>query len=155
MTFMVSYYDPEWGLLWGEDDSVPFFLPVGRKALPMVAGQGYRIRGRFSQNNLESSPALITPISTEHHIEPVTLPNSFEDWEAVNGRTVRITVLVDSQAEIDKKHGILSTIFNGRRISVRVRMENDGELPDFVGGFVTVQGVCVRNVDPIEKLVNV
>ncbi|MBN2703456.1 MAG: response regulator [Pontiellaceae bacterium] len=136
----VLFYDPEWGLLWLENENVPFFchprgrrfdLRVGQRALLECTS----LSGRFTADNLQ-----FTVIGEAE--PPVTLDvQQFLDRpDQLNSRQGRFVGLVETQREEDLQHVRMKVALGRHAVTVTVLVDPEEALQQFVGQLVEFDG---------------
>jgi signal transduction histidine kinase/CheY-like chemotaxis protein len=148
----VAYCDPEWGLFWGEDEGIPFFLPAVKGTLSAKTGQNIRIQGTISAEGLRADPLKTKLLPSLRTIKYANIEGLLDKADSFNGKPCSLELLVDSQEEVDARHVLLTGVAQGYRIHVRLYRSVDEEIPDFEEAYLGAKGVFVRSYDASRKL---
>lgn len=152
----VFYFDPDWGLLWGEDDGTPFFLPMPMIDLPIRNGERVRLRGWVSSKYFVAEPDEIERLPQMPPRSGVELPNSDETRMAkLNNCLVEGRAYVESQEMVDARHMAYRAVIGNRLVNIWLRIPQGGEAaPLLAGSLVRFRGVCSSKADSRGGLLN-
>ena len=147
ITGVVTYFDPDWHLLFLQDESGGFFVNLQDLAVQFTPGQLVEVTGRLAASNLgidnprfrilgQAKMPVAQPLPDE------TDPNAarLSQWVACQG-TIRRASIEDGRLTLI----VLDS--RGRRIQVRVLGEQQARTIAFFGVGVQVEGVSAASVD--------
>ena len=154
----VTYYDPDWGLLWLQDETTGIYLRSGPKTLPFQQGQHIRITGRFPANSAPTLDGASFEILGDARIQPIALPDTgwLEKTEPFNNRLVSLEAHVDKQVLTDPEHLHLFLSADGRPLYAWLRIVPGKPEPQFaqtnvrLRGIFTIRRTTDRRPDAIE-----
>ncbi|MCF3649805.1 response regulator [Synoicihabitans lomoniglobus] len=145
----VGFFDEAWGNFWFEHDDVGYFAKLSQSAPHLAAGQHFVLEGTFVPNDgLQASRTAVTVRAEQVPITPLDINGKLGEVIHFDRRTVRLDAYVDSMQLVDHEHLRLNLIVENRPVVGWVRPRDPLHLPDLVGRFVTVVGVCSARVDP-------
>ena len=93
----VTYYDPEWGLLWLQDESNGVYFRPGPETLPFAQGQRIRLTGHFPAHSEPTLAGASFEILGATRLQPCVLPASgwIDKTEPFTNRLVSLEAHVD------------------------------------------------------------
>ncbi len=141
--FVVTYYDPVWKVLWGQQEREGFYVFAGTNSLPFKSGDHLTIRG-FSvpdRSEIDWPNAQITVVKSRAWPSPLIVSNSALAALTRDPIWVQIEGYMTRSAEIDNEHwsGVLRTRENQFRIFVH--FPSGGAHTNFAGSLVRIEGV--------------
>ncbi|MFT3783430.1 MAG: response regulator [Nibricoccus sp.] len=148
LDLFVSYYDPEWNLLWGECDGAPGYIQAAPVPLPIKSGQRYLIEGKVVQSK-GLSPDLVTftPLPPPQ-VTPQTAKVPFDKPE-YNSRLVTVEGYVNHVGDVTNHHWRLELIAEGgHSVTCNIWHDAPGYVPFAEDTIVQATGVFLYQVDP-------
>ncbi|PTY04771.1 hypothetical protein DB347_18885 [Opitutaceae bacterium EW11] len=156
LELVVYYYDPVWGLLWGEEEGGrPAFMNVKMKPLPIRSrGQRIRIRGEgaITAIGIDGRAAQVTVVDENAKISAIEANAILFSWKRLNSHMVALSGFVDRQEQLTPNHLALSLIVEGKKVLGRVWIDDNRAVPQYEGSFISIEGVFLQNADSAGQL---
>jgi hypothetical protein len=145
----VSYYDPEYRLLWLErDDHTGVYVPLGPNPLPIRTGQYVAIDGKVTPNRgLRPEEVTVRVISEEAPVTPLDTFGRINDLDYFTNRVAVADGYVDSQFNLDDHHVRLVAIVENRPVICWVFADDPAKVADWQGHFVRITGLYSGRFD--------
>jgi len=139
----VTYYDPDWGLLWLQDESTGVYFRAGPRPLPFAQGQRIRITGHFPANSDPTLDGAQIEYLGDAKLQPLIIPNSgwIAQTEPFNNRLVSLEAHVDKQVLPDPEHLPLFLSAVGRPLYAWVRVVPGEPEPQYAQTNVRLRGI--------------
>ena len=138
----VLYYDPDWKLLWVENNGKSDFIPTGDDPLPIKSGQRARFEGEIvPAQGLSLKGARLTLLSPHSNIRPLETKGAVADNGWFHNRLVAMEVIVDRQSEPDSNHLLLEASAEEIHVVIRVRVDPKEPRPQLEGALVSATGI--------------
>ncbi len=154
LEFDVLHYDPEWGNLWAAQDGVGGYVPISRTPLPFKSGNRVSLKGLIIPSK-GLQPELITAkvLADNAFPTPKTFAayNNTANLSSNDLQWARIAGYVDQLIHHDPTHIAYDMITGGKRIEIRLLLNETEAIPQIEGSFVEVQGLIVVTKDPENK----
>ncbi|HLP08903.1 MAG TPA: ATP-binding protein [Opitutaceae bacterium] len=145
---LVLFYDPDWQIIWVENNGAPFFLQLGSTRWPIVPGDRVRVQGTvFAPRGYEISDLRLTKVGTG----PLPAPSVFdprEDPGRYHERRMRVRGVVESMTETDGRHVQLTAVTDGLAIDLNVRCDDLEPVPQLAGMAVEAVGIFTVRREP-------
>lgn len=150
MEMVVTYHDPDWGLLWGIVDGVPGFIS-SITPLSVRAGNRVRLKGSVIPSQGLSAPELdITILDESVEIETVEATGKLDNPSMFEGRPVTMEVTVDSESVVNDTHLKITGSSGDKRIQI-FHWDEHLQLPGIEPGIVArFTGIFALNDQPSE-----
>ncbi len=136
----VLFYDPEWGLLWLENENEPFFcnprgrrfeLREGQRALLECTSLG----GRFTADNLQ-----FTVLGEAEPLVALDAKEFLDRPDRLNSKRARFVGLVETQREEDLQHVRMKVALGRHAVTVTVLVDPEEAVHQLVGQLVEFDG---------------
>ena len=151
--FTVNYYDPYWHVMWGENDGLPFFVNSGNDTLPAKSGQRILVEGEMvPSQGINLAKTKITVLPPIPPPSPLNTKGRITDHKTLQCHIVTIEGYVEHQAEVDANHLLFETASDGRKITVRLHLDNTEPIPQLKDSLVRFTGVYVAAFDAIGEI---
>ncbi len=149
---LVLFYDPDWGIMWTENNGTPFFLRPGTTRWPVSPGDRVRVTGLvYPPTGFEVEGLLITPVGRE----PLPAPLAFDarkDPARCNERLTRVRGVVERVVETDPRHLQLALVSDGLPVNAIILMDEAEPVPQLGGTIVDLVGLFTVNREPSGKV---
>jgi signal transduction histidine kinase/CheY-like chemotaxis protein len=154
----VTYYDPDWGMLWLQDESNGVYFRPGSEKLPFAQGQRIRLTGHFPAGADPTLQGASFEILGPARLAPCALPSSgwIDKTEPFTNRLVSLEAHVDKQVLTDPEHLHLFLSVDGRPVYAWLRIVPGEPEPQFaqtnirLRGIFTIRRTTDRKADSIE-----
>lgn len=146
----VTFFDPEWRILFvQDDDGDAAYVPYGKNSYPFKVGEAIVARGQFVPPSLDISfeNAEITPREGPE-LRPVDAMADIRNHLRYLRRYVSIEAHVDWLRRVDERHLQLSLSIEGTSVGCWVYMDPGALTPDLIDRRVRVEGVYNSKVGP-------
>ncbi len=138
----VLYYDPDWKLMWVENNGKPDFIPPGDVPLPIKAGQRARFEGEIvPAQGLSLKGARLTLLPPHSNIRPLETRGVVADNGRFHNRFVSLEAIVDRQSEPDSRHLLLEASAEEHHVVMRVLVDPQEPRPQLEGALVSATGI--------------
>ena len=147
----ISYFDPEFSMVWIEQNGVGTYLQLASDPPPLRTGERVQIEGKITPNNgLSAKEVTIRVLEEDAPILPLDTRGRINDLTAFHARIVTTEGYVDSQQTNGPDHVRLILIVENRPVICWVKPDNPKSVPDWRGSFVRVTGLYSRKFDPTQ-----
>lgn len=144
LTLDILYYDAEWKLLWICDESSPTAFISITAPLPIRSGQKVRITGMITPSLGIRPETLNFQILEENAgTETYNMIGSFDKYQHLGGRLVRIRGYIGRQSVLDLNHTKISLWIEGVPAFATVQTQRNERPPWLEDKFVELEGVFV------------
>ncbi len=139
----VLFYDPEWNVLWMENEDLVFFCPTGGRRHPIRAGQRVLLECRVKpEAGFDPQDLRFTVLGPARPRVALDANERLDrDPQSLSEQFVKVTGLVERTTEDDPTHLRLWMIAEGRLLAARVLVGTDEPLPELVGRVVEATGL--------------
>jgi signal transduction histidine kinase/CheY-like chemotaxis protein len=139
----VTYYDPDWGLLWLQDESTGVYFRTGPRPLPFAQGQRIRITGHFPANSDPTLDDARIEVIGDAKLQPIAIPTSgwIDQTEPLTNRLVSLEAHVDKQVLTDPEHLHLFLSADGHPLYAWVRVVPGEPEPQYTQTNVRLRGI--------------
>ena len=138
---MVYYYDPGWGLLWGEVNGEPGYIPCAR-GLKLRQGDRVRLTGTVTPSRgLEAGTVTFTRMESGPPITAVEAKGRVANFEPLKLRLVTLEAIVNRQYLADAEHLAIELVAENTQIRLYHWSEQPKLLPLEAGDVVRVTGL--------------
>ncbi len=149
---LVLYHDPEWSILWLENDGEPFFLRMGNTRWALQSGDVVRVQGVVHPpRGYEVDGLELTVVGSARLPQPIP----FDPRGAVGryaDRIARLRGFVESSADVDGNHLRLQIVAEGVAIEATVLLATGEPIPQLAGAEVEVVGILNLQRDAAGKV---
>ncbi len=140
----ILYSDPEWHLLWLENNGFATFIPTAKDFPLFATGQRVRAEGELIPAQGPSlDNARLTVLPEPSSITPLPTAGQLADATRFTNRLVTLEAVVDRQSEPDATHLMLEASAEGLHVVVRVRVPRKTDRPQLEGAIIRATGVYV------------
>lgn len=144
LDILYSDPDPEWNLLWVENNGFATFVPMPRGFAGFPAGSRVRAEGELiPAKGLALDNARFAVLPGPSRVVPVQATGQLADADRLVNRLVTLEAVVDRQSEPDASHLMLEASAEGLPVIVRVRVAPGGPRPNLEGMVIRATGVYV------------
>jgi hypothetical protein len=144
LDILYSDPDPEWNLLWVENNGFATFVPMPKGFAGFPAGSRVRAEGELiPAKGLSLDNARFTVLPGTSRVVPVQATGQLADADRLVNRLVTLEAVVDRQSEPDTSHLMLEASAEGLPVIVRVRVAPGGSRPNLEGMVIRATGVYV------------
>ncbi|MFT3830127.1 MAG: ATP-binding protein [Opitutaceae bacterium] len=152
---LVLFYDPEWHILWLENNGVPFFLHIGAMRWPIASGDAVRVEGTvLPTRGYELEELRLTKIGTGQLPVPVVFDPREELGRYHESRT-RLRGVVERTTETDGRHLELAVIADGLAVNVMVYLDEAQPVPQVDGMIIETVGIFTLHRDPAGRVTTI
>ena len=145
----VNYYDPEYRLLWLENDQhAAIYVPTGPNPLPLRTGQYVTIDGMITPNRgLRPDEVSVRVVYEDAPIIPLETRGRINDFDQLTNHVATAKGYVDNQLALDDHHVRLALIVENRPVICWIFAEDPAKIPDWQGRFVRISGLYTGRFD--------
>jgi len=144
----ILYSDPDWNLLWVENNGFATFVPTPKDFPVFPAGCRVRAEGELiPAEGLSLGKARFTILPEPSRIVPLPTSGQLANSERFTNRLATIEAVVDRQSEPDPSHLMLETSAEGIHVIVRVRVPPSEVRPKLEGKTIRATGVYVGHLN--------
>ncbi len=155
MELTVYYYDPLWGLLWGEADGRTGFIPCGDVPLPLKSGQRVRLKGTVVPDaGLTGRTVEVTVLAENAAPAPIDATGILTARERLSQRIVSLKGQVMRALQPDAHHAVWELASQQQKITARVQLAPGESAPEVENRWVELTGVYVIKDNEIELWVS-
>ena len=138
---LVLFHDPDWSILWLENNGEPFFLRTGGTRWMLQSGDVVRVQGVvFPPRGYEVDGLKLTVEGSADLPPPLPFDPRGEIGRYVD-RIARLRGFVESSTEIDGNHLRLQLVAEGLAIEATVLLTPGEPIPQLAGAEVEVVGL--------------
>ncbi|HTL66325.1 MAG TPA: ATP-binding protein [Lacunisphaera sp.] len=141
LEFLVFYYDPLWGVMWGRAGDEDSYLSIGTHPFPITSGQLILVEGYIRASGLTVEEPKVTLLKESMPLEPVDTKGAVNDSSRLTKRYVSMEGVVDQQRPRDANHLELDLIAEGYPVSVQLLVKSAEDIPPLTGTTVRARGV--------------
>ncbi len=140
----ILYADPDWGLLWVENNGLTTYLDHDKSLPPLTAGQHILAEGELiPSHKISLHTATITFLPDENLVAPLPTAGRLADSNRFTDHLTTVEAVVDRQSESDSTHLLLEASAEGLHLIIRVRVDPTVVRPQFEGSVIRATGVYV------------
>ncbi|HEU5078024.1 MAG TPA: ATP-binding protein [Opitutaceae bacterium] len=149
----VNYFDPDWKLLWVENNNAGSFIPVATTGnnFPIHEGQRIRIKGTIvPSKGLSTDLAEFTVLKEFEAVDILSTAGRAGEIRKLDRRMITADAYVDSVEQADLQHVRLQVIIDDLPVicQVRTTANSGGFAQKWTGKFVRVSALYSGRTDP-------
>ncbi|HEY9156149.1 MAG TPA: ATP-binding protein, partial [Opitutaceae bacterium] len=149
-TARINYFDPDWRLLWVEQDGVGGFMPLaqGSSHFPIHEGQLVHVQGSMVPSKGYSTDTLkMTVLQENMAVEVWPTAGRIGEIHKLDRHIATVEGYVDSQIHNGENHERMVMVVDDRPVICWFRSAPE-TAPDFQGKFIRVEGLYSGRTDP-------